>query len=194
MPKFTTARLKRATIGVAVMSAFAVAPVAAQAQDTGSADTPLNGTLSAGSLTFDAPVITPFTAPTSGVLQTVETDVAGWPLADLRGTNAGYVVQVTASDSTVNGNPDAGSLLALNLAPVEPDPVGANANTAPTPSAPVDLDPTEEQTILSAAIGEGQGTWTVPAAADSLDVTIPATALAGAYASTLTYTTAPPAV
>ena len=51
-------------------------------------------------------------------------------------------------------------------------------------------------TIATAAPGTGKGTWLFAGDAvstGSLAITIPGDALAGAYAMTLTYTTAPPA-
>ena len=62
-------RVARIVAGLAVVSAFAVAPMAAQA-----ADTDVTGTLGAGSLTNTAPAITPFGATLTGIAQTANTD------------------------------------------------------------------------------------------------------------------------
>ena len=76
--------------------------------------------------------------------------------------------------------------------------MGGNANTAPVAQAAqqLDVDGTPAaSTIQNAPAGTGQGPWSFAAdtnPAAGLEVVIPGTANPGAYASTLTYTTAAP--
>jgi hypothetical protein len=77
MTKLNTPRGSRIIAELVVVSAFAAAPVAAQA-----ADTPLTGTLAAGQLTYTAPTIGAFSASVSGVSQTVCSRRGGWSVTD----------------------------------------------------------------------------------------------------------------
>src|SRR5450755_3897512 len=96
MHKFSTQRLTRAAIGLAAVSAFALAPVAAQATgDSGPTGTDTSGVLAPGSLTFGS-----FDTTLTGVTQTVHTTVGAWNITDARGSHAGYSVNVTASVPT----------------------------------------------------------------------------------------------
>ncbi len=90
--------LARIVAGLAVVSAVAVAPMAAQA-----ANSDATGTLTGGSLSNNAPAITPFGMTLSGINQTVTTAVGATTLVDARGTNAGYTVTVAATAPTVEG-------------------------------------------------------------------------------------------
>ncbi|MEA2418954.1 MAG: hypothetical protein QOE60_1160 [Thermoleophilaceae bacterium] len=144
-----------------------------------------------------APAIAPFAATLSGVTQTVRTAVGAWSLADARGTGAGYTVTVAASPPTVDGSiAAAGTGPALTLTPRAPVAQDGNSSAPGVAAgAPQALSPTAT-TILSAAAGTGQGRWGFPAdlaGAESLAIGIPGDAQAGAFASTLTFTTAPPA-
>ena len=68
------------------------------------------------------------------------------------------------------------------------------ATTGPVAAPPQTLTPTAA-TIENAPAGTGQGEWDFPAdsgPAESLVIGIPGNASAGAYSSTLTFTTAPP--
>jgi hypothetical protein len=190
MPKFFNPRTARLTAGIAVLAAFAAIPGAAQA-----ADTEVTGTLTAGSLTNTAPAIAPFVATLTGVNQTVPTDVGAWSVTDATGSNDGYSITVAASDPTVDGSASAagtGGTLTLT----SPDGTAATGN--PAPVGPTDtgaqvLD-TDAATIENAAAGTGQGQWDFAATDDALSIVLPGDASAGAYSSTLTYTTAVPAV
>ena len=84
-------RVARIVAGLAVVSAFAVAPMAQ------AADTNATGTLSAGSLTNTAPAITAFSTALTGVNQTVNTAVGAWNVNDARGSNVGYNITVAAT-------------------------------------------------------------------------------------------------
>ena len=174
-----------------MVSAFAAAPVAAQA-----ADTSLSGTLSAGSLSNTAPVIAPFGVTLTGLTQTTNVMVGPWSVTDATGTNDGYNVTVTATAATVNDSTSlAGTGGSLTLTPTTAVAAPGNpASTGPVAQSPQVLS-TTGSTIDSAVPGTGQGEWDFAgdSVSPSLAVAIPGDASTGAYSSTLTYTTAPPA-
>ncbi|MDP1848518.1 MAG: hypothetical protein Q8K79_12065 [Solirubrobacteraceae bacterium] len=182
-------RVARIVAGLAVASAFAAAPMAAQA-----ADTDATGTLTGGSLTNTAPVIESFTATLTGVNQTVTTDVGAWSVNDARGDNLGYNITLAATAPTVDGSaPEAGTGGSLTMGATTATPAAGNpATTAPVSSS--QLLSTTAATIDAAAPGTAQGQWEFAPDADNLSVVIPGNASAGAYSSTLTYTAAALAV
>ena len=151
----------------------------------------------AGLLSSTAPAIAPFEATLTGLTQTVRTAVGAWSVTDARGNNAGYSVTVAAGAPTVDGSTSAaGTGAEMTLTPVTPTPAsGHPAGTGPVAMPPQVLS-TTAATIASAVAGTGQGGWDFAAdsgVAKSLAVVIPGDASAGAYQSTLTFTTAPPA-
>lgn len=181
-------RVARIVAGLAVVSAFGVAPMAAQA-----ATTDATGTLSAGSLSNTAPVITAFSTALTGVNQTVNTAVGAWNVNDARGNNAGYSITVSATAPTVGGSaPAAGTGGSLTMTSTTAARAAGNAAATGPVTGSAQLLTTTAATIANAAVTTGQGQWDFPAAGN-LAVVIPGDASAGAYSSTLTYTTAPPA-
>ncbi len=192
MLKLTNPRVVRVATGVLVASAFAVVPVAANA-----AANDADGTLTAGALSNTAPVITPFATGLTGISQTVDTAVGAWNVTDATGSNAGYSVTVAATNPTVDGSAaDAGTGGSLTLTPTAATAAAGNpAVTGPVAEDPQALTPTAV-TIDNAAAGTGQGEWDFAAdngtTENNLAVVIPGDASAGAYSSTLTFTTAPP--
>jgi hypothetical protein len=193
MYKFSTLRLTRAAIGLAAVSAFALAPMAAQADTTIA-----TGTLNAGSLSEFAPPITAFSYNLTGVTQAVPAAVGSWTLTDAVGDGAAYNVSVSAGAPTVGGTSIAGSLgtswLALTPTTATPDASNpAPSTTHPVAVAgPVALGATAA-TIENAAVNTGAGQWDFAAdtgLVKNLAVTIPGNAPAGAYSDTLTYTIA----
>ena len=203
MSKFLTPRLPRAAAGLAVLSAFAVVPMAAQA-----ADTAATGTLSAGTLTNTAPAFTPFSATLTGLAQTKNTPVGTWGVTDATGSDDGYSITVQATRPMVDFDGAPGGTTpaviagtSLKLYTNSATAVGGNANTAPIAAqsfAQLDIDESpSSSTIQNAPAGTGQGPWSFPldnGASTGLEVVIPGTATPGAYSSTLTYTTAVPVV
>jgi hypothetical protein len=199
MSKCLTPR-SRVIAGLVVATAFALAPVVAQA-----ATTQAQGLLSAGDLTNTAPAITAFPTTLTGVTQTVNAAVGTWNVTDATGSNAGYTVTVGSSAPTDNSNalgtgtvlsPGTGGTITLT-------PTAATATTGnPTTTGPVDgagattsLTPIVVSgggtpTVANAAVDTGQGSWDF-AGAGNLAVVIPGNASAGYYSSTLTYTSAP---
>lgn len=191
MTRFLTPRVARVAAGLAVVSAFAAAPVLAQADTTTA-----TGTLGAGALSVTAPAITAFSAPLTGVNQSVTTAVGAWTLTDSVGDGAAYHVTVSAGAPTIGATSIAGSLGStwLSLTPTTATPDTNNpATTSPTAVAvPVAVGATAA-TIQNAAANVGAGRQNFAAdtgGVKSLAITIPGNAKAGAYSDTLTYTIA----
>jgi hypothetical protein len=164
--------------------------------------TMINDTVSAGHCTSvtssTAPAITPFTTKLTGLSQTVRTTLGGWTVTDARLGNPGYSVTVAASAPTVDRSTSAaGTGGALTLTPSAAIAASYNPpSTGPVPTPAQTLSPTAV-TIENAPVGTGHGEWDFAAdagGANSLAVLIPGNADAGSYSSTLTFTTAPPAV
>ncbi len=191
MSRFLAPRVSRVAAGMAVLCAFAVAPVAAQA-----ADTTLSGTLTAGSLSNTAPTLGSVDATLTGLTQTVNTTVGSWSVTDATGSNAGYSVTVAASAPTVSGTAHTigtGSSITLtpstataaSLNPASTGPVAESAQVLSTTAATIDN--------AAATTGQGESDFAADSGSTkSLAVVIPGDASAGAYSSTLTFTTAPP--
>jgi hypothetical protein len=190
MSKSLITRAPRFAAGIVLVAALAATPMSAQAADTNA-----TGTLTGGSLTNTAPTIAPFSTALTGVNQTVETDLGGWDVTDATGSNDGYNVTVSATAPTVGGQAaDAGTDGSLTLtAPTATADAANPASTGPVSQGSLELG-TTGGTIQAAAAGTGQGKWDVAAAPDGLSVVIPGDASAGAYSSTLTFTTAVPVV
>jgi hypothetical protein len=193
MTKFLSPRVSRVAAGLAVVSAFVAAPMVAQADTTTA-----TGTISAGSLSEAAPAITAFTAGLTGVNQSVSTTVGAWTLTDAVGDGAAYNVSVSAGAPTIGGTSIAGSLGSTWLA-LTPTTATPNANNpAPATTHPVAVAGpvavgATAATIENAAVNTGAGQWDFAAdtgGVQSLAVTIPGNAKAGAYSDTLTYTIA----
>jgi hypothetical protein len=179
-------RVARIVVGLAVASAFAVAPMAAQA-----ATTDATGTLTGGSLSNNAPAITAFDVTLSGINQTVTTDVGATTLVDARGTKTGYTVTVAATAPTVGGvEAGAGTGGSIKLTPGAASATAGNAaTTVPTVAAQQTLSTTASTIYSSTALAPAEGSWDL-ASGNNLEIVIPGNATAGAYSSTLTYTTA----
>ena len=181
-------RVARIVAGLAVVSAFAVAPMAAQAADTEAA-----GTLGAGELTNTAPSIGSLSTSLTGVSQIVTADVGTWSVTDARGSDLGYNVTVAATAPTVEGSAagaGTGGSLTLTKSSATAMP-GNSAPQGPTPSAGATMVLGAAASIAGALPTDGQGAWEFAAVTDGLSVVIPGDAQAGAYSSTLTYTASP---
>jgi hypothetical protein len=144
-----------------------------------------------------APAITAFNLTLNGSTRTVTTKVGAWSVTDATGSNAGYSVTVADTAPTVTGavGASAGTGSALTLTPTTATAASGNpAGTGPVAEA-AQLLSTTAATIDNAAATTGQGEWDFAAdtgAAANLSIVIPADASAGAYSSTLTFTTAAP--
>jgi hypothetical protein len=193
MTKFLTPRVVRVAAGLAVASAFAVAPMVAQADTTTA-----TGTIGAGALSEVAPAIAPFTAALTGVNQSVGTAVGAWSLTDAVGDGAAYNVSVSAGAPTIGGTSIAGSLGSTWLALTPTTATADASNPAPASTHPVAIAGpvavgATAATIENAAVNTGAGQWDFAAdtgAVHSLAVTLPGNAKSGAYSDTLTYTIA----
>ena len=186
-------RVARLVAGLAVVSAFAVAPMAQ------AADTNATGTLTAGSLSNTAPTITSLgNVALTGVNQTLTTAVGAWSVNDARGSNLGYSITVAATAPTVDGSAGAaGTGGSMTLTPTTATAAAGNPAITGPVAAAAQLLSTTAATIDNAAAGTGQGQWDFAAdsgATKNLSMVIPGNASAGAYSSTLTYTTAPAVV
>jgi hypothetical protein len=201
MSKSITPRVSRVIAGLFVASAFAAAPVVAQAD---SASTQAQGLLTGGTLTNTAPTIASLDAQLTGATQTVNAAVGGWNVTDATGSNAGYTVTVASSAPTDNSLADgSGAVLSAGTGgSMTLTPTAATAHIGnPAPTGPVDgagtitsltpvLVSSGAATVANAAVSTGQGSWDF-ATAGNLAVVIPGDASAGYYTSTLTYTSAP---
>jgi hypothetical protein len=184
MNSLTTPRGSRIAAALVVASAFAAAPVVAQADTTAA-----TGTLSAGGLSVVAPPITPFTAVLTGVNQTVNTPVGAWSLTDALGDGAAYTIGGTSIAGSLGGTwlaltPTTSTPDASNPAPASTHPVAIAGSLAVGATA---------VTIENAAVNTGAGKWVFAAdtgGVKDLAVTIPGNATPGAYSDTLTYTIA----
>ena len=196
--KRLTPHILQITAGLAMLCAFAVAPVAAQASESESKTTEAKYTLEGGPLTITAPAIAPFTATLKGTAQVAKTAVGAWTINDARGSNAGYSVTVEASPVEVlpagAEAPEAaaaGSQLAITgTQATEQEELGYTAPVPNVTSQPLSQTPV---TIQNAPAGSGQMQWNVPAGAEAMEVVIPGNAVLGVYSSTLTFTTSSPA-
>jgi hypothetical protein len=209
MHAFSTPRITRAAIGLAAVSAFAVAPMAAQAAIT--SQSTAQATLDAGAMTIAAPLITAYQTTLTGLTVSPTTPVGTWNVTDATGSNLGWNVTVKATDPktadhpagadpiadpAVPGHamsPNAGNPLSLTAGPATPTSSG-NGATAPVSDTIQALSPGTAETVAhTAQVAQGEGSWDflgtvgVP---QLLTVVIPADATAGVYTSTLTFTVA----
>jgi hypothetical protein len=131
MSKFLTPRVSRIAAGALVASAFAVAPVAAQA-----ATSDATGTLTAGALSNTAPTVAPFTTTLTGVTQTVDAAVGAWDINDATGSNAGYSVTMAATNPTVaDSAAGAGTGGSITLTPTTATAAAGNPDATGRPPA-----------------------------------------------------------
>jgi hypothetical protein len=193
MTKCSIPRGLRIIAGMAVASAFAAAPIAAQADSTVA-----TGTLTAGGLSVVAPAIAAFSATLTGVNQTVNTAVGTWNLTDAIGDGAAYNVSVSAGAPAINGTSIAGSLGSTWLALTPTTSARDLSNPAPNSTHPVAIAGSlavgaTAVTIENAAVNTGAGKWVFvgdTGGVQNLAVTIPGNAVPGSYTDTLTYTIA----
>jgi len=141
----------------------------------------------------------PVPAKLTGVTQTVDTALGAWSVTDDTESNNGYSVTVSATNPTVNGSTAAaGTGASVTLTPSSANAASGNpASTGPVAESAQRLS-TTPATIENAHAGTGQGEWHFAAdsggaGTGSLAIDIPGNASAGAFSSTLTFTTAPPA-
>jgi hypothetical protein len=125
--------LHRAVVALGAATAFALAPIAAQAAGTNA-----TGALSAGALSNTAPAITPFIATLTGANQTVSTAVGAWSVTDATGSSPGYTVSVSAGAPSVNGTSLAASLGStwLTLTPTTAAAAPAQTSRWSSPATP----------------------------------------------------------
>jgi hypothetical protein len=120
----------------------------------------------------------------------VNTNVGAWNFVDATESGLGYNVTVQASvPSVIGGAAGTGGSIALTPTAVTAE-VGNDAVAPAAVGAGANLIGGTE-TLYTAVTTSGQGRWNAAAGTNSLHVGIPSDAEAGAYSSTLTFTTAP---
>jgi hypothetical protein len=166
-----------------------------------------NGTLTGGSVSATTPGFGAFTATLGGIDQTTAAvQVNAWSVTDATGSGKGYTVKVTATNPTVDlsaGLTDPGEIAAAAVtasavklvlrgkAALPGTDNSANAGDGPTvDTAYTQLAPVSAFTIQDAAVSKGMGLWAIAADTAGLKATIPSDAKAGAYHSTVTFTSA----
>lgn len=162
-----------------------------------------NVTVSGGSLgiTVD-PTAGDFTAVTlDGTAKTSTASLDGFEVNDARGSGAGWNVTVQATqfaewDSTLNtgagGYVTGGKTLALNSLSLKAPTVAADGTTSAAPSitaGPYNIDAGTAVKISSAAANAGMGKYDFTQASSPLTLSIPTSAYAKTYRSTVTVST-----
>ena len=148
-----------------------------------------------GSLSFSTtPSASDFASTTlTGAQQTIHTNFANWGVNDGRGSGAGWHVTFQASQFTGTG-PITLPLSSLVLTAPVVTPAALNLAVPPVlQGSTFTLDSGSAVPIVHALTLTGQGGWTMTqgnAAGGDLALTIPTTADAGTYTSTLTFTLA----
>ncbi|RAP73687.1 WxL domain-containing protein [Paenibacillus montanisoli] len=108
-------------------------------------------------------------------------------VTDVRGTGAGWKLQVASSTFASGGNTLKGASIYLPAGTAQT--ISGNTSTAPVLNA-VTLDTTAGTAVdlMSAEAGSGMGTWADLMDPTQIKLTIPAGNLAGNYTATLTWT------
>jgi hypothetical protein len=177
----------RIALATAAVSLLAFPASAAADQDS----TGVTGTLSAGSLITTAPSVSSFTDTLTGRAHTVTTDVGTWVVNDATGSGAGYNVTVEASTPKVDGVDLTGASVSLAAADAPTSPDGLGASEGPTNASGPFVLTSGPQTVTSAAAGKGMGEWRFAQGAGDLSLLMPADTPAGAFSTTLLFTTTP---
>lgn len=177
-----------------IATSFAPSAFAADATDV---------TVTGGSLgiTVD-PTVGNFTAVTlDGTAKTTTASFDGFEVNDARGTGAGWNVTVQATqfaewDSALNagagGYVTGGKTLAQNSLSLAAPTVAADGTTSAAPSitaGPHNVDAASAVKIASAATNAGMGKYDFTQATTPLTLSIPTSAYAKTYRSTLTVST-----
>jgi hypothetical protein len=192
----TTTRVTVAAVAGTVLIAGLGAPAAIAADATGVTVT--GGTLS---ITVD-PVVGDFTGVTlDGTAKTTTATFAGFEVNDARGSGAGWNVTVQGTqfaeyDSTLNagagGLVTGGKTLAPNSLSLAVPTVAPDGTTSTRPAitdGPYTIDAASAVKIASAAADTGMGKYDFTQAATPLTLSIPSTAYAKTYRSTVTVST-----
>ncbi len=160
-------------------------------------------TVSGGSLgiTVD-PTVGDFSAVTlDGTAKTATASFANFEVNDARGSGAGWNVTVQATqfaewDSTLNsgagGYVTSGKTLAQNSLSLAAPTVAADGTTSAVPSitaGPYNIDAASAVKIASAAADAGMGKYDFTQAGTPLTLSIPTSAYAKTYRSTVTVST-----
>ena len=143
----------------------------------------------AGSLTITTPTVGNFADVTlDGTAHTTQATVGTYDVIDATGSGSGWKVQAQASQFSTGGATPI--LLATGSLKLEASTVAANNATSgavPTiVSGPYTIDSGSAVKIASAAVGAGMGSYKFTPPANALTLSIPSSAYAGTYNSTVT--------
>ena len=193
----------RRTFGrLAVTAVAATAMLAGSTTVAFAADT-ADVTVTGGSLAITVdPTVGDFTAVTlDGTAKTTTATFDGFEVNDARGSGAGWNVTVQATqfaewDPTLNagagGFVASGKTLAANSLSMAAPTVAADGTTSAAPTlstGPYTVDAASAVKIASAATNAGMGKYDFTQAGTPLTLSIPSTAYAKTYRSTLTVST-----
>jgi hypothetical protein len=186
MSKFLTHRVSRVAAGLAVLSAFAVAPMGAQA----ASDDATVIVTGAGAVALStAPTFGDFPGATlNGSNQDVTTSVSAWKVTDATGAAPGWSVNVSADVPHNGGSTISMTGAALALTAPTATTEGTNASTAPLVAGEPNIIGGGGVNAANAAAGTGAGVWNLAQGVDHLTLTIPADSKAASYTTTITTT------
>lgn len=192
----------RRNLGRLAVSALAATAVLGSSSVAFAAD-PTDVTVAGGSLgiTVD-PTVGDFAGVTlDGTAKTTTASFDGFEVNDARGTGAGWNVTVQATqfaewDSTLNAGAGGyvadGKTLAQNSLSLAAPTVAADGTSSATPSitaGPYNIDAASAVKVASAAVDAGMGKYDFTQAATPLTLSIPTSAYAKVYRSTVTVST-----
>lgn len=189
-------RFAATSVAATAVIATSFAPAAFAADDA-------NVTVTGGTLGITvAPTVGDFAGVTlDGTAKTTTASFDNFEVNDARGTGAGWNVTVQATqfaewDSTLNagagGYVPGGKTLAQNSLSMAAPTVAADSTTSAVPSitvGPYNVDAASAVKIASAAADTGMGKYDFTQAGTPLTLSIPTSAYAKTYRSTLTVST-----
>jgi hypothetical protein len=182
-------RTRASFLTVAVLACL-TAPTAALATGASTSVSLLGGSLSFST----TPSASNFPATSlTGSQQTIHANLASWGVIDATGSGAGWHVTFQASQFS---GPESATLPTGSLVMTAPVITASGVNLAVPPltqGATFTLDGGSAVPVVHALAGTGQGSWAMTqanTAGGDLALTIPASANAGTYTSSLTFTLA----
>jgi len=186
MPKYVSSRTTRVAAGLAVLSAFAVTPAAAQAA-TDDASVVVTG--AAAVALSVAPTFGDFPATTlTGSDQVVTTSASNWEVTDATGVAPGWSVNIMADVPHNGGSTVVMTGAALALTAPTAATAGTNMLSPPAVAGKANIIGGGGVNAANAAPGTGAGVWSLAQGLDHLKLTIPADAKAASYTTTITTT------
>jgi hypothetical protein len=180
MPKLSSPRLARIAAGLAVLSTFAVAPMAAQAAPTTATVTVTGGALS---------ITVPGSAGSLGsIANTVSGGVISGPLGQVQVNDArsaaagsGWVASVISTAFTPSSGPTIGAAAVGYVA----GPITKVGTATFTANDPPDLTAAVAAVTASGITGDNSATWN-----PTINVAVAGGKAAGTYSGTITHSVA----